>query len=69
MIKEEIVNDWFAICGTGLTYLGEFDCYENADEFAIAKYGEVIWLIDGNEASDWKEVLTNRIAKPMLFRS
>lgn len=54
------VNDWFAICETGFTYLGEFSTYDEADEFAIKKYGEVIWLIDGNEASDWKEVLTNR---------
>ena len=53
-------DDWFAICEAGLTYVGEFKCFEDAYDFCGQTYGHPIWQIDGKEARRWIKVLTTK---------
>ena len=51
-------DDWFALTASGLHYLGNFNDYDDADSFAEEKYGEIVWIIAGQEARQWKKTLT-----------
>jgi len=51
-------DDWFALTASGLHYLGTFNDYDDAESFAEEKYGEIVWIIAGEEASQWKKTLT-----------
>jgi hypothetical protein len=51
-------DDWFALTSSGLHYLGTFKDYDDAESFAEEIYGEIIWIIAGEEARQWKKTLT-----------
>lgn len=49
---------WFALCTNGtLVCLGEHDNYDMADETAYGLGYEAVWLVSGDEATQWAELI------------
>jgi hypothetical protein len=54
------MEKWFCLAADGLIYvLGTFDNYDDADEEAIRRHLDVIWLFGEESARSWQDTLNS----------
>ena len=59
-VAKTIENTWFALCSNGMLehVVGFYDNYDDAESGADSLGLDVIWLVCGDDASQWADTIT-----------